>query len=352
MKVAQCSKGGTQLSKAQDMFAAIADYLCIAGDPTTATPEAQSGEDWVWNSERWKYSTAFPCSWSKPAKTGPRVLTPGVDVYSQAADGASTAIFCYAYHPIRDIDALTQELLLSHRRRGRVTKIEKVDSENNGIRHRTVKFRFTSERTRFWVQDQMMFASNMELVVSSVAREAAYKQCKEQFDRIAGRVKFNSNAEDVLPIREANQWKSVDWGYSVEFPKSWNDCIHSPDEKMPGVDVTCESWWGSSTAVFASPRNASNSIDEVADEVLGSYRRRARAFEVRASEDSQEGNLHRRTIEFEWISPDGESSVGHYSIMFAPYMILLVSSRAAEKCYTHDKKDFEAIATSVKLSNT
>lgn len=313
--------------------------------------EHTNGENWFWDSDKWKFRIAFPGDWSRPRGAGPNIMSPGVDVYSQHESGASTAVFAYSYHSNRDIDASTEEILRNHRKYGKVVVLSTADQQQDDRVYRTIDFKF-GRRVKFRALDVLIFCPNMQMVISSNALVSQFDQAKVSFERISNSLSFNSRTTDELPIRSPNLYHSVNWGYSIEFPKSWNDYRQGPFSDLRSADVRCDCWWGSSTAVFAYPRSKSTSIDEIADGIMQHYRATGRHFRINDFRDRAKTGNPYRTIFFEWTAPDKLNYNGHYAIMLAPEIMICVSSQARAKNWELDSSLFDAIVDSINFEST
>lgn len=297
-----------------------------------------------WNSQKWNYTIAFPGDWSRPRPAGPQILSPGVDVYSQNDTGSSTAVFCYAYHPLRDFEELSDQIVNNYKKRGGASVIRKDDSEKDARHYRTIEFKF-GPRKRFTAYDTMVFCKNMQLVVSSNAPTTAFDKANPAFARIVDSLCFHS-PDESLPVRTPNLWKSSEWGYSITFPKGWNDVKHGPFPDVLSADSCCDSWWGSSTFVFPYPRGESTTMNYIERSVMTNYQRRGRSFRIAESRDyEQNGNPH-RTIIFEWTTTDRQEYVGHYTIVLGKEIALLISSQTKSRYFEVDKKEFNEIVGS------
>jgi hypothetical protein len=302
----------------------------------------------VWNSERWKYSVAFPKDWSKPRTAGPGVLSPGLDVYSQSDHGASAAVFAYSYHPLRSFDKLIEEVLGGYRAKGaNPTILETNNHSVAGLDYRTLVFRFGGDES-FISYYTIVFTPKMELAVSQNTPERLYSRDKAAFVRIVDSLSFLAIGE-VLPISTPNKWISKDWGYSIIFPKTWFRSEKDTSQGSGPVDVVCIAWWGSSIFVFAYPHNPRDSLDSVASGIMDSYRSRSEAFKIEGSRDYKKNGSTYRTIIFRWNPPGQAKHVGDYTVVMSKEVMLLISCESAADYYDIDKADYTDVVDSLSF---
>ena len=94
-------------------------------------------------------------------------------------------------------------------------------------------------------------------------------------------------------------WQSKKWKYEIVFPISWDPIKRSDASvKSPSIDVFCASPRGPSTAVFAYRRFKDETLGEVYNNIVESYRKNYKKLEIIDQQNYTKDNIEYRMILF------------------------------------------------------
>jgi hypothetical protein len=218
----------------------------------------------------------------------------------------------------------------------------------DGNNYRRIVFRFV-DQIAFISYYTIIFTPRMQLVVSQNTAESNYERDISAFAHVVESLKFSEGTGE-LPIGVSNKWSSNTWGYSIVFPKTWFPAQRDTSQQSGPVDITCNSWWGSSIYVFAYRRNPVESVDTVASSIIRSYQERSECFKLEETRDYVKGTATCRTVIFRWTPKGEHENIGNYTFLLSNSLMLLISCESSSDNYVLDEKDYWDVINSIQLN--